>query len=131
ETAYVHLGAWLREREMMRTEFCFCLRSEQFLRKHFQCSFQIGEGDMFVNDKSFDLVEGRRMGCVHLIRTEHTSRRDHTDRQLALLHHAGLYRRSLGTENNLIIEDRKSTRLNSSHVSISYAVFCLKKKRHH
>src|SRR5699024_11657399 len=27
--------------------------------------------------------------------------------------------------------DRKSTRLNSSHVSISYAVFCLKKKRKH
>src|SRR5207249_7894759 len=27
-------------------------------------------------------------------------------------------------------QDRKSTRLNSSHVSISYAVFCLKKKRH-
>src|SRR5690242_21529602 len=25
-------------------------------------------------------------------------------------------------------EDRKSTRLNSSHMSISYAVFCLKKK---
>src|SRR5438067_7541684 len=28
----------------------------------------------------------------------------------------------------LVAEDRKSTRLNSSHVSISYAVFCLKKK---
>src|SRR5690625_5917774 len=27
-------------------------------------------------------------------------------------------------------KDRKSTRLNSSHVSISYAVFCLKKKKH-
>src|SRR5690625_5413508 len=27
-----------------------------------------------------------------------------------------------------IKEDRKSTRLNSSHVAISYAVFCLKKK---
>src|SRR5699024_12875320 len=27
--------------------------------------------------------------------------------------------------------DRKSTRLSSSHVSISYAVFCLKKKRTH
>src|SRR5262245_64698390 len=26
-------------------------------------------------------------------------------------------------------EDRKSTRLNSSHLGISYAVFCLKKKR--
>src|SRR5207253_7803699 len=27
--------------------------------------------------------------------------------------------------------DRKSTRLNSSHVAISYAVFCLKKKKQH
>src|SRR5438874_10486132 len=27
------------------------------------------------------------------------------------------------------LEDRKSTRLNSSHVEISYAVFCLKKKK--
>src|SRR5439155_3342084 len=27
------------------------------------------------------------------------------------------------------VEDRKSTRLNSSHVAISYAVFCLKKKK--
>src|SRR5207249_11940174 len=27
------------------------------------------------------------------------------------------------------VDDRKSTRLNSSHVSISYAVFCLKKKK--
>src|SRR5690554_7642677 len=30
---------------------------------------------------------------------------------------------------DLEVEDRKSTRLNSSHVRISYAVFCLKKKR--
>src|SRR5690554_4172334 len=29
-----------------------------------------------------------------------------------------------------VAEDRKSTRLNSSHVRISYAVFCLKKKKH-
>src|SRR2546430_12604281 len=28
-------------------------------------------------------------------------------------------------------EDRKSTRLNSSHSQISYAVFCLKKKKQH
>src|SRR2546430_10334884 len=28
-------------------------------------------------------------------------------------------------------EDRKSTRLNSSHSQISYAVFCLKKKNNH
>src|SRR3712207_7725258 len=29
------------------------------------------------------------------------------------------------------ISDRKSTRLNSSHANISYAVFCLKKKKKH
>src|SRR5438477_3639840 len=28
-----------------------------------------------------------------------------------------------------LLQDRKSTRLNSSHMSISYAVFCLKKKK--
>src|SRR3712207_8327059 len=30
----------------------------------------------------------------------------------------------------LLPVDRKSTRLNSSHANISYAVFCLKKKKH-
>src|SRR3712207_7627070 len=29
------------------------------------------------------------------------------------------------------LTDRKSTRLNSSHANISYAVFCLKKKKHY
>src|SRR3712207_6703827 len=38
----------------------------------------------------------------------------HEERYLKLLHN---------------IEDRKSTRLNSSHANISYAVFCLKKKK--
>src|SRR3712207_7432237 len=30
-----------------------------------------------------------------------------------------------------LVRDRKSTRLNSSHANISYAVFCLKKKKKH
>src|SRR5437868_10706208 len=34
----------------------------------------------------------------------------------------------VGVGRGLDRRDRKSTRLNSSHVSISYAVFCLKKK---
>src|SRR5690625_6317895 len=39
------------------------------------------------------------------------------------------YREDLQTEFvQEILIDRKSTRLNSSHVAISYAVFCLKKK---
>src|SRR3712207_7230215 len=36
---------------------------------------------------------------------------------------------STGRMQNLDRADRKSTRLNSSHANISYAVFCLKKKK--
>src|SRR5690554_709914 len=56
--------------------------------------------------------------------------------------HTGLYKgknisvisTGIGTDNidiviNELDADRKSTRLNSSHVRISYAVFCLKKKK--
>src|SRR3712207_6909487 len=34
-----------------------------------------------------------------------------------------------GKVREVVNEDRKSTRLNSSHANISYAVFCLKKKK--
>src|SRR5437773_3754450 len=41
------------------------------------------------------------------------------------------YLRSTGTgvSTATFSQDRKSTRLNSSHITISYAVFCLKKKK--
>src|SRR5690606_41535566 len=39
-------------------------------------------------------------------------------------------RRSRRQQRRLETQDRKSTRLNSSHVKISYAVFCLKKKKY-
>src|SRR5690625_5521070 len=42
---------------------------------------------------------------------------------IAFIHDVGA-----GGLSNAFPEDRKSTRLNSSHVAISYAVFCLKKK---
>src|SRR5690242_21051096 len=37
--------------------------------------------------------------------------------------------RRRGEDDRTVRPDRKSTRLNSSHMSISYAVFCLKKKK--
>src|SRR3712207_7566896 len=40
----------------------------------------------------------------------------------------GRAREQLGNPTRRGYEDRKSTRLNSSHANISYAVFCLKKK---
>src|SRR5690606_40968566 len=41
-------------------------------------------------------------------------------------HHSGV---GGGAGRHPVTPDRKSTRLNSSHVKISYAVFCLKKKK--
>src|SRR5256885_8949409 len=47
-----------------------------------------------------------------------------------LLHGARHAGRGLGGRRDLLgLRDRKSTRLNSSHLVISYAVFCLKKKK--
>src|SRR3712207_7447804 len=40
-------------------------------------------------------------------------------------------RATMGVKLMNLPEDRKSTRLNSSHANISYAVFCLKKKTLH
>src|SRR3712207_7954462 len=46
----------------------------------------------------------------------------------ALLRERGV---EAGVHHDLAPVDRKSTRLNSSHANISYAVFCLKKKKAH
>src|SRR6266498_745450 len=51
----------------------------------------------------------------------------HTIRTL-LARHPGLDPERI---DDVLLGDRKSTRLNSSHVRISYAVFCLKKKKKH
>src|SRR5437868_7955062 len=51
------------------------------------------------------------------------------DRSIAAVVHDHPHHRNLFLDGGE--QDRKSTRLNSSHVSISYAVFCLKKKMIH
>src|SRR5437870_7688882 len=48
---------------------------------------------------------------------------------IALLREAVHETDTEGKDDDVAREDRKSTRLNSSHVAISYAVFCLKKKK--
>src|SRR3712207_7113625 len=57
--------------------------------------------------------------CEHNV----TCSQEHSFTVLAML--AGCVAVNLG-----VGEDRKSTRLNSSHANISYAVFCLKKKNY-
>src|SRR5690606_40753084 len=61
-------------------------------------------------------VDGDAVAQAHALRPEHV--REAAD----LLEELPVRDRAL------VARDRKSTRLNSSHVKISYAVFCLKKK---
>src|SRR2546422_5100906 len=79
-------------------------------------------------------ARGERLGCV--VRTDrHGPLRDDRTAVILLVHvvdgRSG--ERDAAREHGLVdsaaIQDRKSTRLNSSHGYISYAVFCLKKKK--
>src|SRR5690625_5691324 len=59
----------------------------------------------------------------------------HTEEVIPLITHTLLLNEGTvykkGLKETVLTRDRKSTRLNSSHVAISYAVFCLKKKKQH
>src|SRR2546427_7739167 len=55
--------------------------------------------------------------------------RDNQGRLIALEHDTRRVRRREYDGTWTVLVDRKSTRLNSSHSQISYAVFCLKKKK--
>src|SRR5207249_11886156 len=75
----------------------------------------------FPTRRSSDLLRSAEAG-VTVARTSYLPRTD------------VLWQSNRATDNNITWltlpnSDRKSTRLNSSHVSISYAVFCLKKKK--
>src|SRR5207249_9399552 len=67
-------------------------------------------------------VEPLAFGDEVLSPAEHAADRGaHLERGMLRLHDP--------SDRSALHGDRKSTRLNSSHVSISYAVFCLKKKK--
>src|SRR3712207_6963156 len=69
--------------------------------------------------RSFDRMPGpvhRGPGFAHVVRPAADAVHIEPDRRPA-------------AEMQLDMQDRKSTRLNSSHANISYAVFCLKKKK--
>src|SRR3712207_9002702 len=73
------------------------------------------------------LVPLRGVGCGHDLLT-----RDHANELPALVHYGEVFLVAVDHRVQDLPEgvrrDRKSTRLNSSHANISYAVFCLKKK---
>src|SRR5690554_7353186 len=80
---------------------------------------------LFPSRRSSDLLSGAGHGSVGaLVRGD-----PDVVRRLRLIGpHEPPFMPSASTPSGAV-EDRKSTRLNSSHVRISYAVFCLKKKK--
>src|SRR3712207_7036662 len=80
-------------------------------------------------------TEGKFSELFEVIRDYAKREYDYQDKALQVL--AGSYTFMFESEDmpdargviDEILGDRKSTRLNSSHANISYAVFCLKKKK--
>src|SRR5262245_63938594 len=70
----------------------------------------------------------RSIDCAHR-RAESVAGAERADSDLAAAVSRLGSRRSDQYRENRGRKDRKSTRLNSSHLGISYAVFCLKKKK--
>src|SRR5699024_11879614 len=83
--------------------------------------------------RSLELKTRDGRGQTVKVRTEHTAGHDRLDAAArAFLAENGLPEDTVDRLHPTLetsYQDRKSTRLNSSHVSISYAVFCLKKKK--
>src|SRR5436190_5050467 len=82
-----------------------------------------------------ELLQVERLGGLRDVLRRHDGALDDEDVELALEHVAGV---ALEGELDILViqgtvvsaeQDRKSTRLNSSHTVTSYAVFCLKKKK--
>src|SRR2546427_7820088 len=67
-----------------------------------------------LNKRRRNIVVSRRV----LLEAERKTKRDVLMKEL-----------QVGQTRKGVVKDRKSTRLNSSHSQISYAVFCLKKKK--
>src|SRR5215813_14713516 len=92
-------------------------------------------------DGAVEIMMGKDCGCVPVVDEQDRVVGIITDRDICLIVHATNQKPSelfvrggmaprveCCKPEDSVDEDRKSTRLNSSHVRISYAVFCLKKK---
>src|SRR5207302_11284373 len=84
----------------------------------------------FPTRRSSDLHRVASSHVLELLRPERKALRDHARSALPLPERAACRgARAPHVRHQRGRRDRKSTRLNSSHVKISYAVFCLKKKK--
>src|SRR5207253_7982152 len=112
--------------------FEFCMLALSAFAQH-EGHESVGRVPREILERPVPLRQG--IGKVHEeVTTSSPKAQAFYDQGLAYLHSfvwieaARSFHQALRFEPSLAI-DRKSTRLNSSHVAISYAVFCLKKKK--
>src|SRR5699024_11829406 len=109
----------------------------KFINLHGHTSHSSGDGHKLPEDH---VKRVKELGMKALAITEHGNTSSHVQLEQAAEKHG--IKAIYGVEayvappetkqkfhQTILAIDRKSTRLNSSHVSISYAVFCLKKKK--
>ena len=87
----------------MRSELNLGIFSKKFLGELSKCSLKISKGNILINNKSFYLMEGRRMCCVYFVSSEYSSGSDHTDRQFAFFHLMNLHTGGLCSKQHLTI----------------------------
>src|SRR5437773_6634053 len=98
-----------------------------FIFFFFQCSRDTRDLHSFPTRRSSDLIVERVFNSCET--RAHASLDDHNGARLVHVKNRHAKNRARCIRARSRIGDRKSTRLNSSHITISYAVFCLKKKK--
>src|SRR5207249_7441262 len=111
--------------------------SSTVFRTTMQCTGQRHNGELFLAGvwfSTYRTVSGTRVAAIIVDLSEDLRSRedlslDYLLKKSRILMSAAAHEvRNLCGAVLVVYKDLKSTRLNSSHVSISYAVFCLKKK---
>ena len=76
---HIDFQARFGERKMVRTKLDLGFCTKQLAHKKFERAFQIGDADILVDIKSFDLVELRAVGRVYFLVPIGRARRDHAN----------------------------------------------------
>ena len=100
--AHVHFCGRFREREEARTEASLDACTKEFVHEHLEHALEVGEANVFVNDKTFALLEHRSVCCI-VIDAEHVARSNHAERRLVRFHVVNLGARCVRAEHDLVV----------------------------
>ena len=104
KAADINFAAGLRKGEVVGTQTDFCILAVQTLGKGLQRAFQVCHGNALVYHQTLDLVEQGRVGGIYRVGAEYTARGNDSNGGLRFFHYTDLYRRSLGSQYDIVID---------------------------